>query len=118
MSAGLAVLALVLAAPPSADTVDLETVVVGKARLVRFQVEVDGKSCRLPWEEYEQRLFTDLDRDDNGHLDRKEAARVPSAAFLRSLLQADTETETGEVIAPFAKLDRDGDGRIQREELF
>jgi Ca2+-binding EF-hand superfamily protein len=117
-SCWLTALQLLITAPQPGDGFDLESRTAGKPALIRFRVEIDGKACRTSWEEYERRLFADLDRDSNGHLDRREAARVPSAAFLRSLLQADTETETAELTVPFSKLDTDGDGRVSQSELF
>src|SRR5262245_38218599 len=117
-SCWLTAMSLLIAAPPLGDGFDLEARVAGKPVSIRFRVEVDGKAFRTSWQEYERRLFADLDRDGNGHLDRREAARVPSAAFLRSLLQAETETETTELTAPLGKLDADGDGRVSPGELF
>src|SRR5262245_66321674 len=101
----LTAIPLLIGTGPPVDGFTLESSASGKPAGVRFRVEIDGKTCRASWDEYERRLFADLDRDGNGHLDRREAARVPSAAFLRSLLQAETETETTALTAPLGHRD-------------
>lgn len=104
-----------LAPPPAAA--DLELTVAGKSTLLRWRIEADGQPATAAWIAYQKSLFVDLDRDGDGRLDRQEASRVPSAAFLRSFLQGDTETETAEASAPFAKLDADNNGQLTAQEL-
>jgi Ca2+-binding EF-hand superfamily protein len=86
-------------------------------KLLRLRVEIDGRPLRATWEEYLDKLFTNLDQDGDGALSRAEAARTPGAAFLQALLHGEFPGDASSAAAPFALLDSDGDGRITRREL-
>src|SRR5690349_9683134 len=64
---------------PSAAADVQDVVFFSEARpiLFRLHLEVDGKPYTARWEEYLRKLFTYLDRDGDGVLDKDEAARAP-----------------------------------------
>jgi Ca2+-binding EF-hand superfamily protein len=72
---------------------------------------------RAAWQAYLDKVFADLDCDRDGFLSRAEAARVPSAAFLQTLLQGELYADAPTAVVPFADLGTDRDGRISRREL-
>jgi Ca2+-binding EF-hand superfamily protein len=85
--------------------------------LLDLQVRLDGKPLAAAWRRYLDRLFADLDRDGDGVLNKTEAARAPSVAFLNSFLQGGLSLEAAANVAPFAALDANRDGQVSRQEF-
>jgi Ca2+-binding EF-hand superfamily protein len=96
LGAGALVALLLLPAPqartasnlsPIAEKDGLELVFLGDRQLLRLavHVEIDGKLLAVVWDTALRRLFDYLDRNGDGKLDRKEAARAPSALRIRQL---------------------------------
>lgn len=104
------------AVSPRAESLDL--VVIGDDRVARFQfvVEVEGKSPAAAWDDAFERLHSLQDRNGDGSLDEKEAARLPSAFSLRQLLWGMVSPYTGAAPA-WKELDADGDGKVSRDEM-
>ena len=85
--------------------------------LIRLHILVDGKPYAARWTEHVTRWFHFLDRDDDGLLDRTEAARAPSAWMLRQMLANPYAFMAGE-IPSFEDLDRDQDGKVSLAEFL
>ncbi|QJW93738.1 EF-hand domain-containing protein [Frigoriglobus tundricola] len=105
--------------PPTARAEALELVVWDGGKLARWElrVEVDGQSAPDCWDAAFGHLFAFADGDGSGALDRKEAARLPSAFGLRQVLWGGFVTGPG--AGPvWDDLDRNGDGTVSRAELI
>lgn len=106
-------------APASQSAVaPVELVVLGDDKIARVQisVEVDGKSLSAIWDETFARLHAFFDRNGDGFLDAKEAARLPAPLALRQAMGSGFTPPVGSAPA-FADLDRDGDGKVAVSEL-
>lgn len=101
-------------APRKAGPANQDVLLLGdrSPTLLRLHVQIDGQPLPAAWERYLDKLFADLDRDNDGVLNKAEAARAPSAAFLQSYLQASLNLEAAADAVPFNLVDTDGDGRI------
>jgi Ca2+-binding EF-hand superfamily protein len=85
--------------------------------LIRLHVFVDGKPYPARWTAYLTRWFRFLDRDEDGFLDRLEAARAPAARVLEQLLSNPFTYETA--AAPdFEDFDRDRDKKVSLDEFL
>jgi Ca2+-binding EF-hand superfamily protein len=106
------------AAPPPHAAAPLELVLLGEDGLTRLElrVEVDGTPVPAIWDETFARLFAFFDRNGDGALDAKEAARLPSPLALRQAMGSGFTPPVGSAPA-FADLDRDGDGKATPDEL-
>ena len=122
-------LALLLAVPaPAADRTkprpldvqDLVFLADGRPVLVRMHVTIDGKPYGQAWQNFFLDLFRELDKNNDGVLDKAEAARVP--------LPQSIFGSSGPFLTPVpvgfgggggmpAGLDANGDGKVTREEL-
>ncbi|MCE9562248.1 MAG: EF-hand domain-containing protein [Planctomycetes bacterium] len=103
------------AARPSAP---LELVLLGEGKPTRVElrVEVDGKPVSAIWDETFAKMFAFFDRNGDGNLDEKEAAKLPAASALRQSLGNGFTPPVG--IAPtFKELDSNGDGKVTAGEL-
>jgi Ca2+-binding EF-hand superfamily protein len=122
ISACILVLALVSAArpdegrKPAADPVEL--VFFDRDRFIRVELlaEVEGKAVSAIWNETFARILGFFDRDGNGLLDAKEAARLPSALALRQSMNTGFTPPIGDAPA-FADLDADTDSKVTLDEL-
>ncbi len=96
----------------------VELVLLGGDKLVRvrLQVEVDGKPLAAVWDDTFARLFAFFDRNGDGVLDEKEAARLPSAFALRQVMGSGFTPPVG-TPPPFADLDVNGDAKVTPLEL-
>ncbi|WP_020473454.1 EF-hand domain-containing protein [Zavarzinella formosa] len=106
------------AEPAPRPAVPVEIVIVGEDKLTRIelQVEVDGKPLSSIWDETFSKLFTYHDRNGDGAMDAKEAARLPAATALRHGMGNGFVPPVG--LAPeFAELDRDKDGKVTSAEV-
>ncbi len=105
------------------DTQDL--IFLGDQRpvLVRFHIQVDGKPFRAAWDRFIADLFKYLDKDDNGELNKEEAARAypPEVLFGGAYYFYDVPPPvTGERSANSVgrtRLDTNKDGKVTKEEL-
>ena len=105
-------------APTKRPTVPLEFALLGEDKLARIELraELDGVSVSAIWDETFAKLFAFFDRNHDGALDTKEAARLPSVRALRQAMGNGFTPPVG--AAPtFAELDRNGDGKVTPEEL-
>ena len=120
MRAALLALALAVASSPAADPVapTLELAVVGDGQLARLEVRasVDGTPVPAVWDDTFAKLHAYFDRDGNGSLDEKEAARLPAAKALRQAMGNGFTPPVGTAPA-FSDLDRNGDGKVTADEL-
>ena len=103
---------------PSAASEALELAVSTDDKLSRIElrVEVDGRTVPAIWGETFDKLFAYYDRNANGRLDEKEAARLPSPFALRQTVWGQSVPYTGPAV-PWKELDRDGDGAVTKAEL-
>jgi Ca2+-binding EF-hand superfamily protein len=85
--------------------------------LIRLHIIVDGKPYVQRWTEYVTRWFHFLDRDEDGSLDRTEAARAPSTRMLRQMLANPYAFMAGDILS-FEDLDRDLDGKVSLAEFL
>jgi Ca2+-binding EF-hand superfamily protein len=77
--------------------------------LVRVHISVDGKPLTALWEDCISRVFTYLDSNKDGFLDKDEVQRVPPPAALFGVGANETPT--------LFELDSNGDGKVSRAEL-
>ncbi len=105
--------------PSQADDVQ-DVVVFGETRplLFRLHLTVDGRPCRAPWTDFVSRLFAFLDRDDDGFLDKDEAARVLRPQLLMPLLDGNFFQPLINQPLPLGDLDTDEDGKVSPEEFL
>lgn len=117
MRAPLLVLALA-AASSSVAAPPLELALVGDGKLARLEVRasVDGTPVPAVWDDTFAKLHAFFDRDGNGTLDEKEAARLPAAKALRQAMGNGFTPPVGTAPA-FAELDRNNDGKVTADEL-
>lgn len=85
--------------------------------LIRLHIQVDGKPYATRWNEYLTRWFHFLDRDDDGMLDEKEAARAPSPRVLQPLF-SNPYTYLAADAPPLEEIDRDGDKKVSLAEFL
>jgi Ca2+-binding EF-hand superfamily protein len=84
--------------------------------LIQLNVTIDGKSPHAVWDKFVEQLFTDLDRDNSGTLEGKEADSVPTRRQLQQLGLPSAEGRS----APAAAATADSsprDGRVTKDEL-
>ncbi|MBL8798298.1 MAG: EF-hand domain-containing protein [Planctomycetia bacterium] len=103
--------------PQSGDALDVVLLADQAPIVVRWRVEIDGQPFSAVWRRYLDRLFADLDHDNDGTLSKSEAARVPSIEFLQAFLQGNLNLEAASEAVPFDRLDADRDGRVSRTEF-
>lgn len=60
------------------DARDLVFLAADTPLFVRIHLQIDGKGFRARWAEYAGKLFTRLDADGDGFLDRAEAEKLPT----------------------------------------
>jgi Ca2+-binding EF-hand superfamily protein len=95
------------------DAQDLVFFADGRPVLVRLRITVEGKALHDAWDAAIDKVFSYLDVNKDGVLDRKEAARVPPVQALFN-----TGFFFGGGGAPsFAQLDSDRDGKVSKAEL-
>jgi Ca2+-binding EF-hand superfamily protein len=99
--------------PSAAEDVQ-DVVFLSEARpiLFRLHLEVDGKPYVARWEEYLRKLFTYLDRNGDGVLDRDEAARAPIPQQLLQLFQGNVFVPTPTRPPVFAEGQKNEDGAV------
>jgi Ca2+-binding EF-hand superfamily protein len=85
--------------------------------LIRLHLFVDGKPHSARWTAYLTRWFRFLDRDEDGFLDRTEAARAPSALILRELF-SNPYTYNFTAAPSFDDFDRDRDKKVSLAEFL
>jgi hypothetical protein len=123
MRAALLALALVMGASVAADPAKpaappLEFALVGDGKPARLEVRasVDGTPVPAVWNDTFGKLHAYFDRDGNGTLDEKEAARLPAARAFRQAMGNGFTPPVGTAPA-FSELDRNGDGKVTADEL-
>jgi Ca2+-binding EF-hand superfamily protein len=83
--------------------------------LIGLRVLVDGRPLeeahRAAWDDYVHRLFRHLDRNGDGVLDEREAARAPSPVMVGG------PGGPARFAFNFAVIDADGDGRVTEAEF-
>jgi Ca2+-binding EF-hand superfamily protein len=104
--------------PGSAEDVqDVLFLSDSRPMLIRLHIRVNGKPYGVRWTEHVTRWFHFLDRDDDGSLDRTEAARAPSAWMLRQMLANPYAFMAGENPS-FEDFDRDLDSKVSLAEFL
>jgi len=118
-----------LAAPKDSETKDADdtqdVLYVGKPHpvLVRLHLRIDGKSAFAQWDNYLERFFKHLDRNNSGSLDRIEANKVPSTQQMLQFFQGNLyiyfnpRAKLGTRQVNFEDLDKDRDGKVTLEEF-
>ncbi len=104
--------------PTAKPGVPLEFVVVPDSAPARLEVrvEIDGQPLSAVWDDAFAKLAAYFDRDGNGSLDEKEAARLPDAVALRHVLGTGFTPPVG-LPPAFAELDADKDGKVTPAEV-
>src|SRR5262245_38372879 len=74
---------------------------------VELDIRVDGRSPKVPWDEFLSRLFDFFDRNGDGSLAEAECTRLPRLPI----------PEKKELTLAFSGLDLDGSGGVSRSEL-
>jgi Ca2+-binding EF-hand superfamily protein len=100
-----------------ADVQDLLFFHESRPVLIRLHILVDGKPYPARWNEYLTRWFRFLDRNDDGFLDRKEAACAPAARLLEDLF-SNPYTYANRDAPDFDEFDRDHDKRVSLTEFL
>lgn len=105
-------------APAKPAASPLELAVIGDGKLARIEVRagVDGTPTPVVWDDTFAKLHAFFDRDGNGTLDEKEAARLPAAKALRQAMGNGFTPPVGTAPA-FSELDRNNDGKVTADEL-
>jgi Ca2+-binding EF-hand superfamily protein len=85
--------------------------------LIRLHLFVDGKPHSARWTTYLTRWFHFLDRDEDGVLDRAEAARAPSPPMLQQLF-SNPYTYHFTAAPSFDDLDRNHDKKVSLAEFL
>ncbi|HZV04836.1 MAG TPA: hypothetical protein VE999_07115 [Gemmataceae bacterium] len=85
--------------------------------LIRLHILVDGKPYPERWKEYLTRWFHFLDRDEDGFLDRKEAACAPADRVLADLF-SNPYSYALRAAPDFEEFDRDHDKRMSLAEFL
>jgi Ca2+-binding EF-hand superfamily protein len=83
---------------------------------IRLHLGVGGEPIRKRWERFMARLFRYADVDDDKVLSKTEAARLPSPALIKSLLDGQFLGTSSPV--HFDQLDADKDGKVTLRELI
>jgi Ca2+-binding EF-hand superfamily protein len=122
----LAIVASAAAPPPTKKTTArlpklsdrLEYVFLASDRpvFIRMHLLVGDKPYAAAWEAWMDKLFTWFDKDGNGFLDQKEAARLQQAQYLQFMIQG-TIFGGGAPTVPLAQVDTNKDGKVSREEF-
>jgi Ca2+-binding EF-hand superfamily protein len=86
--------------------------------VLRFTVEVDGKSLTALRNDYVKRWFDYLDRDNNGTLDNEEARFVPRSQFLQQMVQGGAVFASTGSWASMNEVDTNSDGQVSLGELI
>jgi Ca2+-binding EF-hand superfamily protein len=82
--------------------------------LIQLNVTIDGESPSAVWDKFVEQLFTDLDRDNSGTLEGKEADGVPTR---RQLQQLGLPSAGGRSAAAATADSSPPDGRVTKDEL-
>src|SRR5262249_31166709 len=85
--------------------------------LIRLHLYVDGKPYPTRWDAYLTRWYRFLDRDEDGFLDRKEAACAPSARVLEDLF-SNPYTYARRDAPEFEEFDHNRDKRVSLAEFL
>jgi Ca2+-binding EF-hand superfamily protein len=85
--------------------------------LIRLHILMDGKPYPTRWQEYLTRWFRFLDHDEDGFLDRKEAACAPAPRVLEDLF-SNPYTYALQSAPDFEEFDRDRDKRVSLAEFL
>jgi Ca2+-binding EF-hand superfamily protein len=112
----LSILFLLLCTTPHA-LAQVERFAVGtgsRPATVELRITIDGKPAGKVWEAYLDNLFRHLDLDGDGWLNKAEAARAPSAAFLASFLEGSLNLDAAASAIPFDELDTTRRGKVNR----
>ncbi len=106
------------AAPPAAAPAP-QLLFLGERRPLRIRLDVRfrGKPFQQAWEDYMGRLFAYADVNGDGALTPDEAQRLPEAQMLLGVLQGRFAFFNEKVIAPFAELDANKDGKVSLDEM-
>jgi Ca2+-binding EF-hand superfamily protein len=103
-------------APEVSDQLDYIFLASDRPVLIRVHLRVGDKPYSVAWEGWMDKLFTWFDKDGDGFLSSKEAARLQPAQFLQFMLQGSIGGGRGQSI-PFAQLDTNKDGKVSKEEF-
>ena len=95
--------------------------------LIRLHVEVDDKAFDAAWDDYVESLFKYLDRDGDGVLDSKEAARAPTSQqfmqalggnFMQAPVVVDPESQDRDVAKQEFETDENGNVTLESFARF
>jgi Ca2+-binding EF-hand superfamily protein len=106
-------------APMPAANDDIQDILyLGEQRPLRFRlhVRVNGQPFRQRWHDFMARLFAYADFDGNKVLTREEAARLPSPAMIKNLLQGQFLSDDEGPVS-FEQLDTRKAGKVTLEEM-
>jgi Ca2+-binding EF-hand superfamily protein len=103
-------------APEVSDKLDYVFLATDRPVLIRVHLRAGDKPYSVVWEAWMDKLFTWFDKDGDGFLNSKEAARLQPAQFLQFMLQGSIGGGRGQAV-PFAQLDTNKDGKVSKEEF-
>ncbi len=105
-----------VSAPP-ADSRDFVFLASTRPVLLRVRVQIGGRPCTAPWEEFTRKLFAWLDRDGDGVLSKAEVERAPGAQFLFLHFQGTIGGRFQDQHLRLNDVDADKDGKVTPAEL-
>jgi Ca2+-binding EF-hand superfamily protein len=106
----------VVKAPEVSDQLDYIFLASDRPVLIRMHLRVGDKAYSAAWDAWMDKLFVWFDKDGDGYLSSKEAARIQQAQYLQFLLQGSISGGNAPSV-PFATLDTNKDGKVSKEEF-
>jgi Ca2+-binding EF-hand superfamily protein len=102
---------------PEMDYVDLVYLASDRPVLLRLHLRNNGRPYTDRWDKYMRKLYTHLDKNDDGVLTRAEVERAPSIQFLQFHLGGQIGLPYQGSAGRMAQFDRDNDGKVSLAEF-
>jgi Ca2+-binding EF-hand superfamily protein len=99
------------------DYLDYVFVASDRPVLLRLHLRNNGKPYSMGWDDYMQKLFTYLDKNSDGMLDKGEAERAPTVQFLQFHLQGAIGLPYQATNGQMAQFDSNKDGKVSLAEF-
>src|SRR5947209_7657133 len=118
LGSGLLPVAAAPADTPDEDAQDVLFLSQVRPVLVRLHLSVDGQPFGVRWKAQLAKLFALLDRNEDGFLDRDEAARAPNGPQLSLWLDGNPAVYPYGAPPSFADMDSNQDGKVAPAEFI